>query len=135
MVRYSITMCRTVSADPGDLAGIFVERHGATHKLANAGLAPDLQAKVPGQSGDGRVGDIFWTCRTDDGPWQGYMIRERQCINSCSPKNTLQLTNAPNLVVWQWYGRIQDHPADFQFNGNPVLLGRADLGDCHTPGG
>ena len=128
-VKYPITVCRLNVADPGDLAGIFIER-GPTNKLDNSKLPPDLQATSASQpQTTGRL-NVFWTCRTERGPWQGQLTSDRDCVGSCSPLNSLVLTNAPNTVTWQWFGRIDQHPSDFEFAGPLVSQGVDDFGSC-----
>jgi hypothetical protein len=135
MVKYPVTVCQPLVFDVVDTAVLVIERRGATHKVANAQLPPDLQVKEANQSASTKTQRFFWGCRTDEGPWQGFLTSERQCIFSCAPLNTLELTNTPGLVVFQWYGDIEhDHPAGFEFDGKPVSLGSVDLGDCHNPG-
>ncbi len=131
-VKYPITVCSSIFVDPGDLAGVFSERRAPTHKLDVSKLPPDLQAIASNQSQSaGRPNNIFWSCRTDDGPWQAHLTVERGCIGSCRSLNTLQLINVPNLVLWQWFGSPQDHPADFQFVGPLTSQGTTDEGSCH----
>ena len=131
-VKFPITVCQPIAIDPADTSGVFLARRGPTHKIENAKLPPDLQAAgINPSAAASQASNFFWTCRTEEGPWQGFLTSERQCIFSCAPLNTLELDNAPNFVVWQWYGRIEDHPSDFEFDGKPVSLGSKPLGACH----
>jgi hypothetical protein len=134
LVTYPITVCEPISIDLTDVAVLFIEGRGPTHKVANSQLPPDLQVKGANQSAAVIESSFLWRCRTDEGPWRGFLTSERQCIFSCAPLNTLELDNTPGLVVFQWYGDIlNDHPSDFEFDGKPVLLGKSDHGDCHNP--
>lgn len=127
-VTYPVTTCHVLGSTTEALAGFYVDREGPTSRVANSKLG----SEVRGIAGDANA---WWVCRTENGPWQGYLTESHLCIGTCSTLFSLELTNAPNTFVWSWDGSLGSHNFDpnFQFVGQLVSLGSIDYGSCHTP--
>jgi hypothetical protein len=123
-VSYPITVCRSIATPINALADFYIERQGATSRVATS--------KLPNFGG---VNSPWLICRTDTGPWQGYLIEQHLCTISCATVFSLVFTNAPNPVEFSWDGSLGNHPFDpnFQFLGDPVEVGKIDYGSCHQP--
>jgi len=131
-ISYPITVCRPLFGLPANdaQAQFYIDSQGPTSKVENSKLPSELQA-IAGNAPSARL--PIWVCRTDKGPWQGYLTSTYLCIDSCTPVDSLVLTNAPNLYAWSWHGALGQHPPDFQFVGTPVQIDKIDYGRCHTP--
>lgn len=136
-VLYPITVCRSIVLAPqeidGSYAGFYIDRQGATSRVANSKLPSELQGIAGNAPGASTV--PWWVCRTDKGPWQGYLTESHLCVGTCSAVFSLQLTNAPNPEVWAWDLSLGNHhfDPDFQFASALVSLGTTDYGSCHQP--
>jgi hypothetical protein len=131
-VSYPITVCRSIVVEGEAIAGFYIDQQGPTSRVANSKLPPELQSLAGNAPGPG-VGSAWWVCRTEKGPWQGFLAEQHLCTITCETLFSLVLTNAPNPVEWSWAASLGNHPSDFQFVGQLVNLGTTDLGSCHTP--
>ncbi|MFM9950636.1 MAG: hypothetical protein ACKV1O_22045 [Saprospiraceae bacterium] len=50
-------------------------------------------------------------CVTSEGPWDALLTEERTC-SQYAPQNSLVITAFDNLVVFEWNGGIEFHPAN-----------------------
>jgi hypothetical protein len=137
-VLYPITVCRSLvlatEETAGSYAEFYIDRLGPTSKVANSKLPTELQG-IAGNAPGAQASNLWWACRTEKGPWQGYLTESHLCVGTCSAVFSLQLTNAPNPMVWAWDLNLDNHNFDpnFQFVGTPVSLGTTDYGSCHQP--
>ena len=132
-VTYPITVCSSIGGDLGEGPENFRQSRAPTYRLDGSRLPLDPDAIVSKQLHlTGGLATPLWWCRTDTGPWQGHLSSERQCTGSCDSYNKLILTNAPNLVEWDWYGAVTAGPSDLQFAGLLEELGKRDLGRCYA---
>jgi hypothetical protein len=133
-VSYPITTCHSAAISGEAIAGYYVDRQGPTSKVANSKLPPELQ-NLPGISPDTTAVNQWWVCRTDKGPWQGYLVEQHICTLTCETLYSLVLTNVPYPVSFPWDTSLSNHhfDPDFQFVGQLVYLGTTDQGSCHQP--
>jgi hypothetical protein len=81
---------------------------------------------------DGKTLGPGFSCGVHHGPWQAFLSSTKGCGGTCATDNILTLTNAPNLVLFEWYGSpVEDHPPVFQYVGKLNLLGITHVQKCH----
>jgi hypothetical protein len=133
-VSFPITVCHSIAVEGEAIAGYYIERQGPTSRVANSRLSPELQS-IAGTAPGAGVNNAWWVCRSDKGPWQGWLAEQHLCTLTCKTLFSLVLTNTPNPVEFSWDGSLGNHlfDPDFQFVGQLVNLGTTDLGSCHTP--
>jgi hypothetical protein len=118
-IKIPITVCTHSQARPANENNLLFPRGSGrtTFKLTDLSIFGDLKDSVLEQPP--------LVCTVNNGPWSAQIVQERACIGTCSPKNTLTVVGAPNLVVFIWYGELTDHPAGFEFVGIPVLISKS----------
>lgn len=99
---------------------------GSTFKLTDLGVVADLEDAVAWQPP--------LRCETSDGPWNAILTIDRFCFGTCTPLNSLIVVGVPNNVSFVWWGAVENHPAGFDFVGEPVLQSTTTQ-PCHPQDG